>query len=81
MREGGGALNAAERITVEQALRAVTIDAAWQCRMDHIVGSLEPGKYADLVVLDRDPGSVDPTEIGAIKVLETWFEGRRRFAA
>jgi predicted amidohydrolase YtcJ len=81
MREGGGVLNPAERITVDQALRAVTIDAAWQCQMDHIVGSLEPGKYADLVLLDRDPYSVDPAEIGAIKVSETWFEGRRRHTA
>lgn len=81
MREGGGVLNPAERISVDEALRAVTIDAAWQCRTDHIVGSIEPGKYADLVLLDHDPYSVDPGEISAIKVSETWFEGRRRFSA
>jgi predicted amidohydrolase YtcJ len=81
MREGGGVLNPAERISVDDALRAVTIDAAWQCRTDHIVGSIQPGKYADLVLLDRDPYSVDPSEIGAIRISETWFEGRRRFSA
>jgi predicted amidohydrolase YtcJ len=81
MREGGGTLNPAERISVEQALRAVTIDAAWQCRMDQIVGSLEPGKYADLVILDRDPLRVEAAAIGEIKVLETWFEGRARYTA
>lgn len=81
MRDGGGVLNPAERISVAQALRAVTIDAAWQCQMDNIVGSLEPGKYADLVILDRDPFRIPPEEIGKIKVQETWLEGKRRFAA
>lgn len=81
MRDGGGVLNPAERISVAQALRAVTIDAAWQCQMDNLVGSLEPGKYADLVILDRDPFRIPPEEIGKIKVQETWLEGKRRFAA
>src|SRR6516225_3993371 len=53
--EGGEVFFANERIPVEAAVRAVTIDAAWQCRMDNIVGSLEPGKYADLTLLERDP--------------------------
>ena len=81
MRDGGQVLNPAERSSDEQGLRAVTIDAAWQCRVDDIVGSLEPGKYADLVVLDRDPLAVDPAEIGKLKVLETWLEGTRRHQA
>jgi predicted amidohydrolase YtcJ len=59
----------------------VTIDAAWQCRIDHIVGSLEPGKYADLALLERDPTAIDPTEIATIKVSETWLAGERRHAA
>ncbi|ABF06891.1 putative amidohydrolase YtcJ [Cupriavidus metallidurans] len=81
MRDGGGVLNPAERITVAQALRAVTIDAAWQCQMDQIVGSLETGKYADLVIVDKDPLQMAQEEIGKLKVMETWSEGRRRFAA
>ena len=71
MHEGGEVLAPDERIPVDAALRAVTIDAAWQCRMDHIVGSLEPGKYADLALLERDPTTVGPTEISRIKVSET----------
>jgi len=59
----------------------VTIDAAWQCRMDSIVGSLEPGKYADLALLERDITAVDPMEIAKIKVSETWLAGERRYAA
>jgi predicted amidohydrolase YtcJ len=43
MNEGGGVFFADERIPVEAALGAVTFDAAWQCHMDNIVGSLEPG--------------------------------------
>jgi predicted amidohydrolase YtcJ len=81
MNEGGEVFFADERIPVEAALRAVTIDAAWQCRMDNIVGSLEPGKYADLALLERDPTVVDPTEIAKIKVSETWLAGERRYAA
>lgn len=52
------ALNPAEVLTPIQALRAVTIDAAWQCHVDGIVGSLEVGKCADFVLLDRDPTQV-----------------------
>jgi predicted amidohydrolase YtcJ len=79
MREGGGVLNPGERITVLQGLRAVTIDAAWQCHLDHLCGSLEPGKAADLVVLERDPLTVPLDAIQSIKIHSTWLDGRRRF--
>lgn len=52
---GGDTLGGEQRIGVMQALRAVTIDAAWQVFLDERVGSLEPGKYADLVVLSGNP--------------------------
>jgi hypothetical protein len=57
----------------------MTIDAAWQARMDHAVGSIEVGKYADLVVLEEDPMSVDPNRLSQIAVRETWVEGQRRY--
>ena len=79
MAEGGEVLNANERISVEAALRAVTIDAAWQCRADKITGSIEVGKYADLVLLEEDPTAVDPTSIQDIAVSETRLAGRVRF--
>ena len=79
MRDGGEVLAPEECITVEQALRSMTIDAAWQAHMDHAVGSLEIGKYADLVILDEDPMMVDPTRISQIGVRETWVEGIKRF--
>lgn len=69
-----------ECISVEAALRAVTRDAAWQCHSDHEVGTLESGKFADLVVLETDPREGDPNGIGKIKVLETWMGGRRVYS-
>jgi hypothetical protein len=74
-------LNPAERISVESAIRAVTSEAAWQLFSDHEIGSLEAGKLADFVILDRDPRKVDPDQIKTIKVLETWMDGRRVFQA
>ncbi|MNO06330.1 hypothetical protein D3C81_2280670 [compost metagenome] len=59
----------------------MTIDAAWQCRVDDIVGSLEYGKYADMVILDRDPLTIDPARVLELKVMETWLQGERRYAA
>jgi predicted amidohydrolase YtcJ len=63
-------------MTVEQAIRAVTIDAAWQLRMEDKIGSLEVGKYADLVVLEKNPFDVDPLEIEEIDVLMTMMGGK-----
>lgn len=70
-----------ERISVESAIRAVTSEAAWQLRSEHEVGSLEPGKLADFVILDADPRRVDPERIKDIAVLETWMDGRPVFRA
>lgn len=72
---GGRTLSPAERVTVEQALRAVTIDAAWQTHTDDVLGSLTPGKYADLVILAEDPRAVDPAAIAGIAVHETRLGG------
>ena len=81
MAEGGEVLNADERIPVEAALRAVTIDAAWQCRSERESGSIEVGKYADLVVLDDDPTAVAATSIADIAVSQTRLAGQVRFSA
>lgn len=79
MVEGGDVLNDDERISVEAALRAVTIDAAWQCNADEITGSIEVGKFADLALLEDDPTAVDPTTISRITVSETRLAGAVRF--
>ncbi len=64
----GRILGAEERITVPQALHAVTLGAAWTLKMDHLVGSIEAGKYADFAVLDADPYTADPAALREITV-------------
>jgi len=66
----------AKGMTLEQALAAVTINPAWQIRMEDKLGSLEVGKYADLVVLDKNLFDIDPTEISEVNVLMTMMDGR-----
>ena len=58
----GRVLGPEQRLTVEQAIRAQTLDAAWQLFSDDVIGSLEVGKYADLVVLSADPRAVPPED-------------------
>ncbi len=67
-------------ITPLQALKAHTIDAAWQVFQEDRLGSLEPGKFADLVVLDRNPLD-DPKGIKDIQVMETIVGGQTVFRA
>lgn len=80
-REPEFVLNPAERIAVESAIRAVTSEAAWQMFSEHEIGSIEAGKLADLVILEQDPRRVAPDAIRAIRVSETWMDGRRVYAA
>lgn len=47
--------------------------------MDDIVGSIEPGKYADFAILEDDPTKPSPRRIADIKVSETWLAGMKRF--
>ena len=65
-----------ERLSVDQAIRAHTSDAAWQLRLEDQIGTLEVGKLADIVVLDRDPYTADPYAIHKIKVDYTFSDGR-----
>lgn len=80
MRESGDILNPKECITVMDGIRAMTIDAAWQCHLDHLCGSLEVGKVADFVVLEKDPIQVRSDEIQGIRVHSTWLDGEKRFS-
>lgn len=63
-------------VSVEAALRAVTIDAAWSLRIDNEVGSIAVGKKADFVVLDKSPFDVRPSRIRDIGIWGTVYEGR-----
>lgn len=64
-----------QRITPLEALKAITINVAYQYAEEKNKGSLEPGKLADLVILDGNPLAVDPMSIKDIKVVETIKEG------
>jgi len=77
----GQVLGPDERITPMEALRAVTIDAAYQYFEEDSKGSIEVGKQADLTILSADPTQVDPLTIQDIMVLETIKDGRSIFVA
>lgn len=69
------------RISPEAALRAHTLEGAISLGRENELGSLEPGKRADFVVLGADPLNVDPDTIAAIPVLATWVDGVERYHA
>jgi predicted amidohydrolase YtcJ len=68
-----------ERISVMEAIKAVTINAAYQYGEQAQKGSITPGKLADLIILDQDPLKVAPMAIKDIKVVETIKEGQTIF--
>jgi predicted amidohydrolase YtcJ len=70
-----------QRIKPIEALKAITINAAYQYGEESSKGSIEPGKRADLVVLDKNPLTVDPMAIKEIKVLETIKDGQTVYKA
>ncbi len=61
--------------TIEEALKAYTINAAWQLKREKDLGSLEVGKLADLVLLSDNPKVVQPEYLPSIQVLETYVGG------
>lgn len=77
MADGGEVLNPAERVPVSQAVKGSTIDAAWMCHADGLVGSLTAGKAADFVLLADDPTAheEDPDAVREIGVLATYLDG------
>lgn len=72
----GRVLGEAERLPVDAALHAITLGAAYTLRMDHLVGSIEVGKYADFAVLDDDPSVCAPARLKELAVWGTVLGGR-----
>ncbi|NEA71829.1 amidohydrolase [Streptomyces sp. SID13588] len=70
-----------QALTLAQALTAYTAGSAWVNHLDDVTGTVEVGKYADLVVLDRDPFERPALELAETRVLRTYIDGRLVFAA
>ena len=68
-------------LTIQEAIRMYTIGGAWQDRQEHLKGSIEPGKLADLCILDQDILRVDREEISSIKNVMTVMDGQVVWAA
>ncbi|RUO63241.1 hypothetical protein SAMN06297229_2302 [Pseudidiomarina planktonica] len=75
-----GGWYAHEQMTLPQALRAFTLDAAYASGQEQSLGSLEPGKWADFIVLEQDPFSVNSTILWQTDVLATYVAGEKRYS-
>ena len=69
-----------QRLSLEQALGAYTRGAAYAGFAEDRIGALEPGKWADFIIVDRDPTKVSPQELARTQVLETWVGGKKVWA-
>jgi hypothetical protein len=68
-----------EAVTVKQAFRGFTLDAAYAAHQEKILGGLTVGKWADFILVDQDIFSISPQKIWKTQVLETWIAGEKRF--
>jgi predicted amidohydrolase YtcJ len=66
-----------QAMTLVEAFRAFTLDAAYAQHQEKTLGSLEPGKWADFILIDRDLFSIPSSEIWKIQVAQTWVAGKR----
>ena len=74
--EPEGGWYAEEAMTLEEALLSFTLDAAYAAHQEDILGTLEPGKLADFILVDRDLFAIDPSELWQVGVHQTWVNGR-----
>ena len=74
-----GTLNEDERMGLTEMLKAYTINAAYIMHQDNITGSIEAGKFADLIILDKNLYDIPPNEISEVRVMETIIEGKTVF--
>ena len=65
-----------QRLELNDLISAYCINSAYQCWLEGITGSLEKGKSADFVILDRDIRAIPAEEISELEVVQTYFKGR-----
>ena len=70
-----------QAMTLTEAFRAFTLDAAYAQHQEKTLGSLEPGKWADFILVDRDLFHVPALDIWKLKVQETWVAGKQVYSA
>lgn len=71
----GHKLDGAEGVSLNDALKAQTVNAAWQLKSEDQIGSIEVGKYADLIIIDHDPHTVSAETLANTHVLATYLAG------
>ena len=69
-----------QRLSREETIQAFTLDAAYAAFMENEVGSIELGKRADFIVLDRDIMQIPADQIPQTQVLQTWLDGQQVFS-
>ena len=66
-----------EKLSIINALKTITIFPAWQFFEEDNIGSIEIGKAADFVLIDKNPLEIDPHELDQIEIFSTWIDGNK----
>jgi predicted amidohydrolase YtcJ len=69
-----------QAMTLTEAFRCFTLDAAWAAHQENVIGSLEKGKWADFILIDRDIFKAPPELLGKTQVLQTWMGGKKIYS-
>ena len=69
------AIGPSRRVSVWEALRMMTVEAAYLLHVDDLAGTLEPGKRADFVILSADPLQTPLADLGTVDVVSTYIDG------
>lgn len=75
--DDGRVLNADQKITIDDAIKGVTLYPAWQSFREKELGSIEKGKFADFVILQENPKKTETSKIKDIKVVGRWLNGKK----